>query len=196
MKARLMFRAVAIRSVGAAIGFAVLTSCEPPERPKPRPPLVTVGKPQQRDVTSYQIFVGRTDAYEKVEVRARVEGWLKTVDFVPSNFVKKDKLLFTIEPDSFELAVTHAGALLARNRAELARAQADLERVEIAVKTNAVSKQEVSLREADRDKAAASVESAKAGLADAKLELGYTKVISPIGLPWAISIIFDEISTA
>ncbi len=163
-----------------ALGLVVLSSCEPPKRPAPQPPLVTIGKTQTRDVTDYQIFVGRTEAYETVEVRARVEGFLKTIEFEPGKLVDKDKLLFTIEPDFFNLAVTHAEAALSKNKAELDRAEADLERVELAVKTNAVSRQEVSLHKAHRDKARANVESAQARLADAKLKLSYTHVTSPI----------------
>jgi len=158
----------------------MLVACEQPKRPTPQPPMVTLGATQQRDVVDHKVFVGRTDAFERVEIRARVEGFLKSVDFEPSQFVKAGQLLFTIEPDSFALAVAHAKAALDRSQAEFDRAQADLERVEIAVKTNAVSKQEVSLRKADRDKAKAQVESAEAALADAKLKLGYTKVTSPI----------------
>ncbi len=164
----------------AALLFLTV-SCEPPVRRPPPPPLVTIAKPKVQTVIETNVFVGHTEAIRSVDVRARLEGWLQTIDFTPSESVEKGQLLFTIEPDTFELAVKNAEASVAQNDAEVARTEADLKRVEQAVKTNAVSVAEVSLRRADRDKAIAVHDSAKAKLNNAKLELSYTKVHAPIG---------------
>jgi RND family efflux transporter MFP subunit len=139
-----------------------------------------VAKPERRDVNEERVFVGRTEAAEFVEVRARVEGFLQTIEFEPGSDVTQGQLLFTIQPDEFQARVERARATVALNEAELARSQADLERVEQAVQTNAVSRSEVSMRQADRDKAAASLDAAKAELRAAELDLSYTKVYSPI----------------
>lgn len=154
--------------------------CEQPTREPPPPPVVIVAKPEVQEVRPSFVFVGTTEAAEFVEVRARVQGFLESVDFEPGDNVEAGTPLFKIQPDEFESAVERARATLAVNEAELSRAEADLARVREAVKTNAVSQQEVGLRQADADKAAAMVESAKADLRRAELDLGYTTITAPI----------------
>jgi RND family efflux transporter MFP subunit len=88
--------------------------------------------------------------------------------------------LFTIEPNSFQAGVETAGAQLLASQAEMTRAQLDYERVEKAIQTNAVSKQDVSTKKAQLDQAKASVKATEAALENAELDLSYTRIISPI----------------
>jgi RND family efflux transporter MFP subunit len=162
------------------LAAALLPSCDPPPRQPPPPPVVVVGQPVVRDVRGVFEAVGTTAAAARVEIRARVSGFLRSAEFEPGSEVEAGQLLFTIEPDRFESEVASARASLAIAAAEAKRAEADLARVEQALQTKAVSEMEVGLRRADRDKAAASVQAAEAGLNAAELELGYTRITSPI----------------
>jgi RND family efflux transporter MFP subunit len=146
----------------------------------PAPPEVTVATPEVRDVTLFQDFTGNTEAIESVEIRARVQGFLETVSFEPSSFVRKGQLLFTIEQEPYLAARDRAAAYLASAEAGLRRAESDLDRLEEAVKTNAVSEQEVTRARAERDQASAGLLEATAALTSAELQLGYTTVESPI----------------
>jgi RND family efflux transporter MFP subunit len=143
-------------------------------------PAVVVAKPQLQTVTDYYEFTGTTAAIEEVEVRARVQGYLQKLCFVDGSDIRKGDLLFEIEPESFQAKRDQAYALLKSSEAELLRAELDLERVQEAVKTNAVSRQQVTTRKAERDKAQASMMANKAALAEAELNLSYTRIHSPI----------------
>jgi RND family efflux transporter MFP subunit len=151
-----------------------------PEVAAPAPPEVTVEIPQQRDVTVFAEFVGSTEAYQSVEIRARVQGYLDRVAFEPSSFVRKGQLLFVIEPGPFEAQRDRAAANLKAAEANLRRAESDLDRLEQAVQTNAVSQQEVTRARAERDQASAALLEAEAALTNAEIELEYTTIESPI----------------
>jgi RND family efflux transporter MFP subunit len=148
-----------------------------PEMPMPT---VTVAKPTLQSVTEYYEFTGTMESVEKVEIRARVQGYLEKVHFIEGSRVGNGDLLFEIERRSYQAIRDQAYAQLQSCEAELTRAKLDLKRVEQAVKSNAVSQQEVSTRRAQRDQAEAAIMAAKAVLEQAELNLGYTHIHSPI----------------
>jgi RND family efflux transporter MFP subunit len=115
-----------------------------------------------------------------VEIRARVQGYLEKMTFVPSSFVRKGELLFVIEPGPYLAQRDRAEAGLKAAEAGLRRAESDLDRLEQAVRTNAVSQQEVTRARAERDQASASLLEAQAMLTNAQIQLDYTTVESPI----------------
>jgi RND family efflux transporter MFP subunit len=163
------------------LGFVAAAGCAgPPEAVAPPPPEVTVSTPTQRDVTVFSEFVGSTEAYRSVEIRARVQGYLNEMAFEPSSFVRKGQLLFVIEPEPYEAQRDRAAAGLKAAEAGLRRAESDLERLEQAVQTNAVSQQEVTRARAERDQASAALLEAEAALTNAQIELDYTTLESPI----------------
>lgn len=143
-------------------------------------PPVTVASPTIGDVTEYVIFTGSTQAAESADVVARVEGLLETMDFTPSSTVKAGQLLFTIEELKYRAARDDAKAALAGTRADSLRAETELNRVERASKSKAVSANDVDRARAERDQAIAAVASAEAHLEQAQLEYDYTEVVSPI----------------
>jgi len=151
-----------------------------PQVVAPTPPEVTVSTPTQRDVTLFEEFVGTTQARESVEIRARVQGYLEKMAFEPSSFVRKGEVLFVIEPGPYVAQRDRAAAGLKSAEAGLRRAESDLDRLEQAVKTNAVSEQEVTRARAERDQASASLLEAEAALTTAEIQLGYTTVKAPI----------------
>ena len=172
------FRAAAIRVWPAVI--LLLAGCAPEAPPPPPPPQVVVTTPTQRDVTNYADFTGNTQAIQSVEIRARVQGFLEQVTFEPSSFVRTGQLLFVIERDPYIAAKDRAEADVLASEAALRRTESDLERLEEAVKTHAVSQQEVTRARAERDQAQAALLAAKAVLANVEIDLRYTKIRSPI----------------
>ncbi|HUT29644.1 MAG TPA: efflux RND transporter periplasmic adaptor subunit [Sedimentisphaerales bacterium] len=143
-------------------------------------PPVPVQMPKVQDVEESYEFTGNTAATEEVEIRARVEGFLATMDFVDGEYVDKGDLLFTIEPNEYIAKRDQAQAQLLSSQAELARAEQDYQRALTAIKTNAISQQDLSTKKADLDKAKAQVMAATAQLNDANLNLSYTRIQSPI----------------
>jgi len=169
--------------IAASIALAItgaLSGCGKKQDAGPPAPAVTVATPVEKDVQTYVEFTGYTAAVESVDIRARVKGYLEKVAFEDGAVVKKGDLLFIIEEDPYRAQRDQAKAELASAEAELERSEIDLKRVEQAAKTNAVSQEEVTNRRAQRDISAASVEEQKAKLEQARLNLGYTEVRSPI----------------
>jgi RND family efflux transporter MFP subunit len=103
------------------------------------------------------------------------------MQFVPASMVQKGETLFVVEPRPYKARRDAAVAALRSAEAQLARAKSDLQRVQQAAKTNAVSESDVDLALAQRDVAEANVLSADAALDQAELEYSYTQVIAPIG---------------
>ena len=146
----------------------------------PPPPAVTVSKPNSKDVNIWAEFTGNTQAFESVDIRARVEGFLDSVNFQPSTRVKKGELLFIIEPKPYQAQVDQALADLAIAKAELQLADATLIRKENAYKDRAVSEVEVIQARAEKTKAQASIKAAEAAVETARINLSYTSIHSPI----------------
>ncbi|NQV32443.1 MAG: efflux RND transporter periplasmic adaptor subunit, partial [Phycisphaeraceae bacterium] len=144
------------------------------------PPPVTVDKPFTRTVTEYYEFTGTAEAFEAVDIRARVSGYLQSIEFKDGAEIEEGQVLFRIEPDSFRAACDKASAQVKSCEADLARAELDLGRVEMASQLNAVSQQDVSTKRADRDMAKASLMAAQATLNDAQLKLSYTDIKASI----------------
>src|SRR4051794_2732855 len=147
----------------AVLGAAALVGCsQTPPAPPAEPPTVSVSTPVEREVTDYEYFLGRTDAVDSVEVRARVTGYLDKVLFKPGTEVKKGALLVQIDPRPYQAALDKALGQVALYEAALKRGNADVNRNRPLVKNGAVSQQDLDKYVADRDEAAASVEAARA----------------------------------
>ncbi len=146
----------------------------------PPPPTVTVSQPVQRDVTDYLDFTGTTEAVQRVEIRARVQGFLQSVHFAAATDVKKDDLLYVIDPRPFQAQVNKAQADLSRKLAERELARADYQRIATLYKQKATPKADFVKAKAARDTAQADVAAARAVLEEAKLNLSYTQVRAPI----------------
>ena len=160
-------------------GMALLAACGG-GGPTPQPPMVTVEAPISRDVGIYYYFTGTTRAVASVEIQARVTGVLEEMYFDPSTLVRAGQTLFLIEPDQYEALRDEAQAALNSARAEAARTESDLDRLEVAIRTNAVSESDVDRARALRDQALAAVASAEARLQRAQLDVDYTRVKTPI----------------
>ena len=167
--------------LAAAVAAAALTfACEKPAPPPPPPPEVYVTPVVQKDVPTYLDLVGQTQGDQDVDVRARVEGYLNSMNFREGSFVKKGQLLYVIDPQPFEAALAQAKADQATAQARLEKATNDVNRYTPLVAKQAVSRQELDNARASQDAGRAEVDAAKAAVEKATLDLGYTKVLSPI----------------
>ena len=179
LRKRIVRAPIRVISIVAAIGL--LVGCDKKnEYAPPPPPQVTVSNPVQKSVTEYAEFNGLTEAVDYVEIRARVEGYLESINFKQGSRVEEGELLFVIDPDPFQAKLDEARAELARRQAELKQADATLKRKELAYKANAVSEVEVIQGRADRDVAKAAIQAALAAIETANLNLSYTRIHAPI----------------
>ncbi len=147
----------------------------------PPPPEVTVATPVKQQVRDYLEITGKTQSSESVDIRARVSGYLKSIEFKDGQTVSEGQLLFVIEPEPFKVALASAKAELQKADAKLALAEADVKRSEPLVKKGAVSEQEWDVIVANRATAQADVAAAASAVSQADLNLSYTEVKAPIG---------------
>jgi membrane fusion protein, multidrug efflux system len=164
----------------AIVFISSIVACEKKEAPPPPPPEVKVAEVLQKDVPIYVENVGETTGSSDVEVRARVEGFLKTVNFDEGSFVKKGQLLYTIDPSQYQASLATAAGQKAQAQANLTRAQQDVSRYKPLVEINAISRQEYETAVSNAQAASAALDAAKSVEDNARLNLGYTEVLSPI----------------
>src|SRR3954447_25543410 len=149
------------------------------QQPAP-PPAVLVQPAELRSMTKQAEFVGHAEALEKVDLRARVQGFLGSRLFKDGDEVKEGQVVFTIEKEPFEAAVDQRKAQLASAQATLANADQQLARTaELTRKGNAPVAQ-LDQRTAEQGQAKAAVMEAEANLRDAQIQLSYTEIKSPI----------------
>ena len=159
----------------------MFTACDQRnEYVEPPPPKVTVAKPLQQEVINYLVFTGTTRAFEEVEVRARVAGFLQRMEFTPGTKVEKGDLLFVIDPREYQAELNAVRTELGSAEAKLKRAQAEFTRAEKLFKQKAGAEKNVVKWRGERDMAKAAVARAKAKVDQAGLDLSYTKVMAPI----------------
>jgi membrane fusion protein (multidrug efflux system) len=125
-------------------------------------------------------FVGRVEAPEKVDVRARITGFLQDVLFKEGDVVKMGDILYRIEPETFQAAVQQAQGALLQAQGELANATAQLARTEELVKTDTQSRALLDQRTAAQKSAQGAVVIADANLKTANVNLSYTVITAPI----------------
>ncbi len=150
----------------SALALACLGACgSRNEYHPPPPPPVTVSKPVHGPVTDYLLATGSVAAAQTVDLVARVEGYLRSVNFTDGTLVKAGQLLFVIEPEPYQ-------AKLASYQAQLQNAQSEYNRQLRMIKENATSQANVEKWQSQRDQAAAAVTLAK-------INLAYTRITAP-----------------
>lgn len=145
----------------------------------PPPTPVTVARPAQMKVIDYMEFTGTTQAVESVDLVARVQGTLVSVNFTDGALVKKGDLLCVIEPEPFEAALQQARASLASQEAAFRRAETELARSTKLFEAKAGSQSDVVNWQQQRDTARAGMANARAQIEVAQINLSYTKVLAP-----------------
>jgi membrane fusion protein, multidrug efflux system len=174
----LFVRRIALLSVV----LAVLGACAQAKQsaPAPQAPEVTVVTVHKEPVPVTTDLPGRTSAYLVAQVRARVDGIVQKREFKEGADVKAGQRLYQIDPAPYRAALDSALATLQKAQANLAAMSAQAERYKILIGGNGVSKQEYDNAIAAQGQAAADVASSKAAVRTARINLGYTDVVSPI----------------
>jgi membrane fusion protein (multidrug efflux system) len=166
-------------AIGA--GAALLAAaCGGKEQAVGAPPEVYVADVVQRDVPVFMELVGQAKGSQDVEIRARVEGYLDTVAFSEGSFVTAGTLLYQIDPKPLEAAQARAKAEMATAQARLEKTNNDVARLTPLAQQQAVSRQELDNAISAQDAARAQVDATKAALDKATLDLGYARITSPI----------------
>ncbi len=167
--------------VGVAVtSILLLAGCEQQNKYQPPPPAeVTVAKPEQRKVTLYMEVTGSTAPINRVDLVARVQGFLDRVGYKDGAAVKKGDLLFQIDEQDYKINLQIAEASQQQQEALLLQADADLKRKQDLVKTAAVSVAQLDESRAKRDSTQAALEQAKGQVEQAKRNLAYTAITAP-----------------
>jgi RND family efflux transporter MFP subunit len=156
-----------------------LSACEQNSFVPPPPPKVEVAVPVQRAVTRYLDATGNTAPFKNVDLVARVQGVLQSINYRDGTFVKEGTTLFTIEPETYKLKLEQAQAAEAGAQASLRQAEADFKRQSDLVQRQAVSQATLDTSTATRDNAQANLQQAQANTRIAAVNYGYTNVVAP-----------------
>jgi membrane fusion protein, multidrug efflux system len=147
---------------------------------KATPPAVLVAKIRTEEIGEQYSYFGRVEATDRVQIRARVDGYLGPLAFEQGSFVQKGDLLFEIEKEIYEADVALAKANLANSRAAAKLAKVDMERSKKLRGRNDVSQAQLDEDIAKYEEALADVDANKANLNLAEINLGYTEIKAPI----------------
>ncbi len=170
-----------LRALALLLPLAPLAGCgaEKPPAPAARPPEVLVSLPVQREVTDYEIFTGRTDADQRVELKSRVDGYLEKINFVDGAMVKKDDVLFVIDSKLLKTELDRADALLGQARTKLRLAEAEAGRAKFALNRQAISSEEYDRIVGVLDEAREAQRVAQTNREAARVRLAYTEIKAP-----------------
>jgi RND family efflux transporter MFP subunit len=164
----------------------LLAACEQNAFVPPPPPKVEVAAPVQKPVTRYLDATGNTAAIKNVDLVARVQGFLQSINYQDGSFLKQGTTLFTIEPETYKLKLEQARAAESGAEASLKQAEADFRRQSDLVQRQAVSQATLDTSTSTRANAQANLQQAQANTKLAEVNYGYTNVAAP----------FDGIVTA
>jgi membrane fusion protein (multidrug efflux system) len=167
------------KAVTCALGIALSCSIAAAQSAPP-PPAVSVTPVVSRQVTETIDYIGRLTAVDKVDIVARVPGFLEERTFKEGQYVKKGDLLFRIEQATYKAAVEQARATLAKAKATEVNARLQFERGKELVRNQNIPQATLDQRAADEEAAQASVLEAQAALDQAEINLSYTEIRSPI----------------
>jgi RND family efflux transporter MFP subunit len=185
MTGRLQMRPGRVFGTLAALGtMAFLAACNESSSSQaqsaPPPPPVTVASPLVQRITEWDEYTGRYEATAKVEVRARVSGYLTAINFADGATVKQGDVLFVIDPRPYQATVDSAKADLTSAEARLDLAKVQLDRASALVSQSNVSRSSYDQAVQERRAAEAAVQQTTAALQAAQLNLDFTQVKAPM----------------
>lgn len=169
----------ASRTAFAISVFVVLGACEQNSFVPPPPPKVEVGLPTQRAITRYLEATGNTAPIKSVDLVARVQGVLQSIDYKDGAAVKAGATLFTIEPETYKLKLEQAQAAEAGAQASVKQTESDFKRQSDLVQRQVVSQATLDNSTSARDNAQANLQQAQVNTKIAAVNYGYTNVTAP-----------------
>jgi multidrug efflux system membrane fusion protein len=172
-----LFGVVAV--LAAVGGNRTWWASERPAAPPPPPPQVTVSLPLQQSVQATGRFLGQFSAVDSVELRAQVGGTLTAIEFQDGQIVHKGDLLFVIDPRPFQIRLDQAVAQFQTAQAKETLSVAELWRAQQLKRTDFGTAESVDQRAADQRSEQAAIDTAKAAIMDARLDLEFSRVTAP-----------------
>jgi RND family efflux transporter MFP subunit len=178
----LCVRKVLAKSVSCAVVLAICSGCDSVEPPQGEPAVqrVIAVRASSSEIVDYDEFIGRTEASATVEVRARVSGYLESVDFDDGGTVEAGQLLATIEPDEYQAIYQQSLSNIDLWKAKLELAQMTFARSEDLIRQNTISQAEFDEDLAAVKEAEAQIVAATADADRTALDVKYTKILAPI----------------
>jgi len=167
------------RAAFAVAAMGILSACEQNTFVPPPPAKVDVAVPVQRPFTRYLEATGNTAAIKSVDLVARVQGFLQSINYKDGAFVKEGTSLFTIEPDTYKLKLDQAQAAESGAQASVRQSEADFKRQQELVQRQAVSQATLDTSTSARDNAQSSLLQAQVNTKIAAVNYGYTNVVAP-----------------
>ncbi|WP_229517983.1 efflux RND transporter periplasmic adaptor subunit [Paraburkholderia terrae] len=171
--------AVGLIAIPLAV-LLILSGCKPEDKMQAATPNVFVSPPVSQNVNDVDVYTGRFEAVDTVDVRPRVSGYLEKVTFRDGAIVKKGDLLFIIDPRPYQAAVTAAQGALERANSQLKLSQQDFERASVLIKTDTIAQSLYDQRRQAVQSAKAEVTSAQGALERATLDLSFTRIVAPM----------------
>lgn len=170
-----------MRYVAACLlAFATaVAGCKKKPAPAP-PPVVEVIMVGTTNVPIFEEWIGTLDGDVNAQIRAQVSGYLLRQDYAEGSLVKRDQLLFEIDPRPFQAALDQATAKLAQDKAQSWKAELDVKRYTPLVKEKALSQETLDTAVQAQLSSKAQVEADQAGIESARLNLGFTRITSPV----------------
>jgi len=163
----------------AALPLAVAACKDENKYVAPPSPKVGVAQPVSREVIRYLDLTGNTVSLDKVDLVARVDGFLQQISYKDGAMVKKGDPLFTIEPAPYKAKMAQAEAAVTVARAAVDQTEPEFQRQLSLMQRGVGSQAKLETARKDRDEALANLQKAQAALELAKIELGYTNVTAP-----------------
>ena len=164
------------------VGYRALDRAAPAAAPVAKPPrLVSVATATTQDMPVYVRGLGTVDPFNSVAVKSRVDGQIMAIRFEEGQSVKPGDVLFEIDPRPYAALVAQAEATLAKDKAQLANAEADLQRFQSLSVKEYATRQSVDTQKALVAQVTAQLASDQAQIDAAKLQLGYATIRAPIG---------------
>ena len=161
------------------LALAAATACKKAEAPPPPLPGVKAATVLHRDVPIYVEAIGQTRGSTEIEIRARVEGFIRSVNYKEGMPVTKGQLLYVIDPQPFEASLAQANGQRAQAAAQRVRTHQDVVRYKPLVEKNAISREEYETAVAQEQAAVAAEAAAAANAQSARLNLSYARITAP-----------------
>jgi RND family efflux transporter MFP subunit len=170
---------IVVRSLGLGLAGLALSGCEQNTFVAPPPQKVEVAPPTQRNITRFLEATGNTSPFNNVDLVARVQGFLQSINYQDGSFVKKGTTLFTIEPETYQLKLQQAQAAQAGAEASNKQAETDFKRQSDLVSRQVVSQATLDQSTSARENSQANLQQAQINTRIAAVNFGYTNVTAP-----------------
>jgi membrane fusion protein, multidrug efflux system len=164
----------------AILSLFIIQSCKKEAAPEMKPLEISVTEVLEQDVRLESEFTGQTFGQSDIQINPRVDGTIESLNFKEGGLVTKGQLLYTIDPLPFQAKVNEAQGALAAEEAKLAKNKSDYDMMVPLAKMNAVSQRELIAAKSAYNASQASIKASTANLQNAKLALGYCRILAPI----------------